>query len=84
MVFRHVCVYAGIFLIQKASEKPESGKAEEPAKGAEDNAGAKAAEEEKPKPPPKKQKVVEEITVELDVNDVPGLLPEEFQESIQK
>lgn len=68
----------------KASEKPESGKVEEPAKGAEDNAGAKAAEEEKPKPPPKKQKVVEEITVELDVNDVPGLLPEEFQESIQK
>ncbi|XP_066495753.1 hypoxia up-regulated protein 1 isoform X2 [Tiliqua scincoides] len=68
----------------EAAEKPEFGKKEDPAKSTEGNAGAKAAEEEKPKPSPKKQKLVEEITVELDVNDVPGLLPVELQESIKK
>ncbi|XP_053126053.1 hypoxia up-regulated protein 1 isoform X2 [Hemicordylus capensis] len=66
----------------EAQEKPGSGKGEEPVKSPEGN-GAKAEEEEKPKPP-KKQKLVEEIMVELDVNDVPELLLEELQDSIKK
>ncbi|XP_048369198.1 hypoxia up-regulated protein 1 [Sphaerodactylus townsendi] len=70
---------------QEAMEKPGSGKAEEPAKSPGGD-GAKAQEEgdEKKLKPPKKQKVVEEITVELDVNDVPEPLPEELQASINK
>lgn len=72
--------------LQEAKEKPGSGKAEEAAKGP---AGERAKaqeeeEEEKRAPPPKKQKLVEEITVELDVNDIPELLPEELQDSIKK
>ncbi|XP_044312227.1 hypoxia up-regulated protein 1 isoform X2 [Varanus komodoensis] len=71
---------------QEAQEKSGSGKQEGPAKSPEGNSGKAAAEEEeekKPKPP-KKQKLVEEITVGLDVNDVPDLLPEELQGSIKK
>nr|XP_060643609.1 hypoxia up-regulated protein 1 [Anolis sagrei ordinatus] len=76
---------------EEGPEKPDSWEAqekagEEPAKSPE---GSKAAVEEeeaaaaKPKPP-KKQKLVEEITVELDVNDVLDLMPEELQSSIKK
>nr|XP_056716807.1 hypoxia up-regulated protein 1 [Euleptes europaea] len=71
---------------QEAKEKAGSGKAEEPAKSPGGD-GAKAQEEEeeeKKLKPPKKQKLVEEITVELDVNDIPELLPEELQDSISK
>ncbi|XP_062995116.1 hypoxia up-regulated protein 1 isoform X2 [Elgaria multicarinata webbii] len=72
---------------QEAQGKPGTEKQEEPAKSPEGNGGKAAAEEEeeekKPKPP-KKQKLVEEITVELDVNDVPELLPEELQDSVKK
>ncbi|XP_028563593.2 hypoxia up-regulated protein 1 [Podarcis muralis] len=69
---------------QEAQEKTDTGKDEEPTKSPEGN-GAKAAEEEEKKlKPPKKQKLVEEIAVELDVNDVPELLPEELQDSIKK
>ncbi|KAL8173441.1 UNVERIFIED_CONTAM: Hypoxia up-regulated protein 1 [Gekko kuhli] len=71
---------------QEAKEKPGSGKAEEPTKApGGDSAKAQEEEEEEKKPkPPKKQKLVEEITVELDVNDIPELLPEELQDSIKK
>nr|XP_008122446.1 PREDICTED: hypoxia up-regulated protein 1 [Anolis carolinensis] len=76
---------------EEKPEKPDSQEAqekagEEPTKSPE---GSKAAVEEgegevvKPKPP-KKQKLVEEIAVELDVNDVPDLMPEELQGSIKK
>ncbi|XP_077162738.1 hypoxia up-regulated protein 1 [Paroedura picta] len=71
---------------QETREKPGSGQAEEPT-GTPEAEGAKAqegGEEEKKLKPPKKQKLVEEITVQLDVNDVPDLLPEELQDSIQK
>ncbi|XP_060106874.1 hypoxia up-regulated protein 1 [Heteronotia binoei] len=72
---------------QEAKEKPGSGKAEESAKspgGDHAKAQETAEEGEKKLKPPKKQKLVEEITVELDVNDIPELLPEELQDSIKK
>lgn len=73
--------------LQEAKEKPGSGKAEEPAKnpeGGSAKAQEEGEEEEKKLKPPKKQKLVEEITVELEVNDIPDLLPEELQDSIKK
>ncbi|XP_061449474.1 hypoxia up-regulated protein 1 isoform X2 [Rhineura floridana] len=68
---------------QEPQEKTGTGKGEEPAKDPEGN-DAKVAEEEKKPKLPKKQKLVEEIAVELDVNDVPELQPEELQDSITK
>uniref|UniRef100_A0ABM5EQR3 Hypoxia up-regulated protein 1 n=1 Tax=Pogona vitticeps TaxID=103695 RepID=A0ABM5EQR3_9SAUR len=72
---------------QEAQETPMTGKeGEQPVKGSEGDGGKAAAEaeEELKLKPPKKQKVVEEIAVELDVNDVPDLLPEELQDSVKK
>uniref|UniRef100_A0A8C2TKI9 Hypoxia up-regulated protein 1 n=1 Tax=Coturnix japonica TaxID=93934 RepID=A0A8C2TKI9_COTJA len=45
---------------------------------------AAKAEEEKKIKAPKKQKVVHEITMELDVNDVPDLLEDELKSSMKK
>ncbi|XP_042330358.1 hypoxia up-regulated protein 1 isoform X2 [Sceloporus undulatus] len=69
----------------EAQEMPGTEKGEEPTKSPESSSGKASVEEEEEKPkPPKKQKLVEEITVELDVNDVPDLLPKELQDSIKK
>ncbi|KAH0623377.1 hypothetical protein JD844_031650 [Phrynosoma platyrhinos] len=71
--------------VQETQEKPGMEKGEERTKSPEGSSGKASIEEEEEKPkPPKKQKLVEEITVELDVNDVPDLLPEELQDSIKK
>ncbi|XP_054853682.1 hypoxia up-regulated protein 1 [Eublepharis macularius] len=70
---------------QDANGKPGSGKAEEPTQSpGGDSVKAPEEEEEKKSKPPKKQKLVEEIAVELDVNDILDLLPEELQDSVKK
>ncbi|XP_007441553.1 hypoxia up-regulated protein 1 [Python bivittatus] len=68
---------------KEATEKPEMGKGEEPAKSPESN-GKAAAEQLEEEKKAKRQRLVEEIAVELDVHDVLELLPEELQSSSQK
>uniref|UniRef100_A0A674IV43 Hypoxia up-regulated protein 1 n=1 Tax=Terrapene triunguis TaxID=2587831 RepID=A0A674IV43_9SAUR len=63
-------------------EKEESGKEEEMSKSPGDSTATKM-EEKKPKVP-KKQKLVDEISVELDVRDVLDLLEEELKSSVKK
>ncbi|NXF33234.1 HYOU1 protein, partial [Nyctibius bracteatus] len=68
---------------QDPKEQRESAKEEEPSKGSGDSTVTKPEEEKKIKAP-KKQKVVHEITMELDVNDVPDLLEDELKSSMTK
>lgn len=58
-------------------------KEEELAKSSGAGTAAKTEEEKKIKAP-KKQKLVHEITMELDVNDVPDLLEDELKNSMKK
>ncbi|XP_008163812.2 hypoxia up-regulated protein 1 isoform X2 [Chrysemys picta bellii] len=67
---------------QDPKEKEESGKEEEMSKSPGDSTATKM-EEKKPKVP-KKQKLVDEISVELDVRDVLDLLEEELKSSVKK
>ncbi|XP_050777947.1 hypoxia up-regulated protein 1 isoform X2 [Gopherus flavomarginatus] len=67
---------------QDPKEKEESGKEEEMSKSRGDSTDTKM-EEKKPKVP-KKQKLVDEISVELDVRDVLDLLEEELKSSVKK
>ncbi|XP_025049816.1 hypoxia up-regulated protein 1 [Alligator sinensis] len=68
---------------QDPKEKEESKKEEELPKSPSDGAATKLEEEKKPKAP-KKQKLVDEITIELDVNDVLDLLEDELKSSAKK
>ncbi|NWU99605.1 HYOU1 protein, partial [Upupa epops] len=68
---------------QDPKENGETAKEEELSKGAEDSTVTKTEEEKKIKAP-KKQKLVHEITMELDVNDVPDLLEDELKSSVKK
>ncbi|XP_030361468.1 hypoxia up-regulated protein 1 [Strigops habroptila] len=61
----------------------ETVKEEEPSKSSGDSTVTKTEEEKKIKAP-KKQKLVHEITMELDVNDVPDLLEDELKSSMKK
>uniref|UniRef100_A0A8C2TN42 Hypoxia up-regulated protein 1 n=1 Tax=Coturnix japonica TaxID=93934 RepID=A0A8C2TN42_COTJA len=63
-------------------EERETVKEEELSKSS--GTDAAKAEEEKKIKAPKKQKVVHEITMELDVNDVPDLLEDELKSSMKK
>ncbi|NWZ16288.1 HYOU1 protein, partial [Agelaius phoeniceus] len=67
---------------QGAQENRETAKEEEPSKSSSDSTATKS-EEEKIKAP-KKQKLVHEITMELDVNDVPDLEEDELKSSMKK
>ncbi|NXD92966.1 HYOU1 protein, partial [Chaetorhynchus papuensis] len=67
---------------QGPKENRETAKEEEPSKSSSDNTATKI-EEEKIKAP-KKQKFVHEITMELDVNDVPDLVEDELKSSMKK
>ncbi|NWI39081.1 HYOU1 protein, partial [Picathartes gymnocephalus] len=67
---------------QAPKENRETAKEEEPSKSSSDSTATKT-EEEKIKAP-KKQKLVHEITMELDVNDVPDLLEDELKSSMKK
>lgn len=69
--------------MQDPKEKEESKKEEESPKSPSDGAATKLEEEKKPKAP-KKQKLVDEITIELDVNDVLDLLEDELKSSAKK
>uniref|UniRef100_A0A674IVH3 Hypoxia up-regulated protein 1 n=1 Tax=Terrapene triunguis TaxID=2587831 RepID=A0A674IVH3_9SAUR len=76
-------IYPGVAsLTQDPKEKEESGKEEEMSKSPGDSTATKM-EEKKPKVP-KKQKLVDEISVELDVRDVLDLLEEELKSSVKK
>ncbi|NWW95833.1 HYOU1 protein, partial [Rhynochetos jubatus] len=68
---------------QDPKENRESAKEEEPSKGSGDGTATKTEEEKKLKAP-KKQKVVHEISMELEVNDVPDLPADELKRSMQK
>ncbi|NXV35828.1 HYOU1 protein, partial [Rissa tridactyla] len=61
----------------------ETAKEEESSKSSSDSTATKTEEEKKIKAP-KKQKLVHEITMELDVNDVPDLLEDELKSSMKK
>ncbi|NWR21595.1 HYOU1 protein, partial [Emberiza fucata] len=67
---------------QGPKENRETAKEEEPSKSSPDSTATKS-EEEKIKAP-KKQKLVHEITMELDVNDVPDLEEDELKSSMKK
>ncbi|NWW56596.1 HYOU1 protein, partial [Ifrita kowaldi] len=67
---------------QGPKENRETAKEEELSKSSSDSTGTKT-EEEKIKAP-KKQKLVHEITMELDVNDVPDLVEDELKSSMKK
>ncbi|NWY23701.1 HYOU1 protein, partial [Pheucticus melanocephalus] len=67
---------------QGPKENRETAKEEEPSKSSSDTTATKS-EEEKIKAP-KKQKLVHEITMELDVNDVPDLEEDELKSSMKK
>ncbi|NXY77682.1 HYOU1 protein, partial [Glareola pratincola] len=64
-------------------ENRETAKEEESSKSSSDSTATKTEEEKKIKAP-KKQKLVHEITMELDVNDVPDLLEDELKSSMKK
>ncbi|XP_009582961.1 PREDICTED: LOW QUALITY PROTEIN: hypoxia up-regulated protein 1, partial [Fulmarus glacialis] len=68
---------------QDPKEKRETVKEEEQSKSSGDSTVTKTEEEKKIKAP-KKQKLVHEITMELDVNDVPDLLEDELKSSMKK
>ncbi|XP_051494331.1 hypoxia up-regulated protein 1 [Apus apus] len=68
---------------QDPEENRESAKEEEPSKSSSDSTVTKTEEEKKIKAP-KKQKLVHEITMDLDVNDVPDLLEDELESSMKK
>ncbi|KAM6115676.1 LOW QUALITY PROTEIN: hypoxia up-regulated protein 1 [Phoenicopterus ruber ruber] len=65
---------------QDPKENRETAKDEEPSK----SSTVTKTEEEKKIKAPKKQKLVHEITMELDVNDVPDLLEDELKTSMKK
>ncbi|KAL2295709.1 hypothetical protein Nmel_017229 [Mimus melanotis] len=67
---------------QGPKENRENAKEEEPSKSSSDSTATKT-EEEKIKAP-KKQKLVHEITMELDVNDVPDLDEDELKSSMKR
>ncbi|NXX69177.1 HYOU1 protein, partial [Spizella passerina] len=67
---------------QGPKENRETAKEEDPSKSSSDSTATKS-EEEKIKAP-KKQKLVHEITMELDVNDVPDLEEDELKSSMKK
>ncbi|KAM9255766.1 LOW QUALITY PROTEIN: hypoxia up-regulated protein 1 [Cariama cristata] len=68
---------------QDPKENRETAKDEEPSKSSGDSTVTKTEEEKKIKAP-KKQKLVHEITMELDVNDVPDPLDDELKSSMKK
>ncbi|NXE56821.1 HYOU1 protein, partial [Casuarius casuarius] len=68
---------------QDPKESRESTKEEELSKNSSDGTATKTEEEKKIKAP-KKQKLVHEITMELDVNDVLDLLEDELKSSVKK
>ncbi|XP_010220717.1 PREDICTED: hypoxia up-regulated protein 1, partial [Tinamus guttatus] len=68
---------------QDPKENRETVKEEEPSKSSGDSTATKTEEEKKIKAP-KKQKLVHEITMELDVNDVLDPLEDELQSSVKK
>ncbi|NXU59802.1 HYOU1 protein, partial [Turnix velox] len=68
---------------QDTKQNREAAKEEEPSKSSGDSTATKV-EEEKTTKVPKKQKLVQEIQMELDVNDVPELLEEELKSSMKK
>ncbi|NXT54626.1 HYOU1 protein, partial [Pluvianellus socialis] len=68
---------------QDPKENRETAKEEEPSKSSGESTVSKTEEEKKIKAP-KKQKLVHEITMELDVNDVPDLLEDELKSSMKK
>ncbi|NXK07935.1 HYOU1 protein, partial [Herpetotheres cachinnans] len=68
---------------QDPKENRETAKEEGPSKSSSDSTVTKTVEEKKIKAP-KKQKLVHEITMELDVNDVPDLLEDELKSSMKK
>ncbi|XP_066837294.1 hypoxia up-regulated protein 1 [Anser cygnoides] len=68
---------------QDPKENRETMKEEEPSKSSGASTATKTEEEKKIKAP-KKQKLVHEITMELDVNDVPDLLEDELKSSMKK
>ncbi|NXC71797.1 HYOU1 protein, partial [Anhinga anhinga] len=68
---------------QDPKENRETTKEEEPSKSSGDSTVTKTEEEKKIKAP-KKQKLVHEITIELDVNDVPDLLEDDLKSSMKK
>uniref|UniRef100_A0A8C5TUM8 Hypoxia up-regulated protein 1 n=1 Tax=Malurus cyaneus samueli TaxID=2593467 RepID=A0A8C5TUM8_9PASS len=70
------------FVLQHPKENRETAKEEEPSKSSGDSTASKT-EEEKIKAP-KKQKLVHEITMELDLNDVPDLVEDELKSSMKK
>lgn len=70
-------------LLQDPKENRETMKEEELSKSSGDSTVTKTEEEKKIKAP-KKQKLVHEITMELDVNDVPDLLEDELKSSMKK
>lgn len=70
-------------LFQDPKDNRETAKEEEPSKSSSESTVSKTEEEKKIKAP-KKQKLVHEITMELDVNDVPDLLEDELKSSMKK
>ncbi|NXG93211.1 HYOU1 protein, partial [Stercorarius parasiticus] len=68
---------------QDPKENRETVKEEESSKSSTDSTATKTEEEKKIKAP-KKQKLVHEITMELDVNDVPDMLEDELKSSMKK
>lgn len=72
-----------LYLLQDPKENRETAKEEESSKSSGDTTVTKTEEEKKIKAP-KKQKLVHEITMELDVNDVPDLLEDELKSSMRK
>ncbi|NWR67363.1 HYOU1 protein, partial [Bucorvus abyssinicus] len=68
---------------QDPKENRETAKEEEPSKSSGDSTATKMEEEKKIKVP-KKQKLVHEITMEVDVNDVPDPLEDELKSSMKK
>ncbi|XP_054251566.1 hypoxia up-regulated protein 1 [Indicator indicator] len=68
---------------QDPKENRGTAKEEESSKGSGDNIATKTEEERKIKAP-KKQKLVHEIAMELDVNDVPDLLEDDLKSSMKK
>lgn len=72
-----------LYLFQDPKGNRETAKEEESSKSSSDSTATKTEEEKKIKAP-KKQKLVHEITMELDVNDVPDLLEDELKSSMKK
>ncbi|XP_068023954.1 hypoxia up-regulated protein 1 isoform X2 [Melanerpes formicivorus] len=68
---------------QDPKENGGTAKEEQPSKGSGDSTATKTEEEKKIKAP-KKQKLVHEITMELDINDVPDLLEDDLKSSMKK